>query len=167
MAKEKLYWYECVRQVDLKYWGPEQRKERWTQRGPTAVQPQRVQHWIRLYPSGPNVDQQGMSRGYADYAVFRKPLANHLTMELTKKVSRSIHYGTNPGQFGKRKLRAKVTKTKMQLLEPDEVTESIKRRAYDMDWDESLFKDQEADQVIGPPGEVAEIESQEPEEQEE
>jgi hypothetical protein len=67
-------------------------------------------------------------------------------------VSRSLHDGTNPGQFGKRAMRPKITKPKLRLLDADEVTESVRRSAYDLEWDETLFEDATGD--VQAPGNI-------------
>jgi hypothetical protein len=157
MAKQTRYVYECLYQTDLGWFGPDQRRERWIQKGRTLIQPQRVQHIIRCFPSK---DRGLTSRGDpipADYIITPRPLGKSYTEEVKKMVSRSLHDGTNPGMFGKRVMREKVNKVKFRLVPPDEVTESMVRYAFDYgdDWDPELFKDRTDDVNIQPKTELA------------
>jgi hypothetical protein len=152
MAKQTRFVYECLFQSDMGFFGPDQRRERWLQKGRTLIQPQRVQHIVRCFPSS----AKGLtSRGDpipADYIITPKPLGRSYTEEVKKMVSRSLHDGTNPGMFGKRTMREKVNKVKFRLVPPDEVTESMVRYAFDYgdDWDPQLFKDSVTDVNIFP-----------------
>lgn len=138
MAKAKRFWYECVLQCDLGFLAPDQRRERWTQRGKVEVQPPRTLHSVRLYPSK-GYDKNG---NYipGDVAVFDQPLARRYTEEIEISVSRPLIDAEHPGGHT-RYMRPKVTKVKFVLLDPEDVTESVKRRAYDYgpDWHPSLF----------------------------
>ena len=148
MAKEKRYWYECIYETDLGYWAPDQRRERWVQKGRSLIQPMRVLHSVRLYPSrGVN------SRGEPlppDYACFLQPLAKQYTEEVTKRVSRPNY--TVTGRRAGRVMRPKTSKVKFRQLDSDELTDYVRRNAYFFDeWHESLFID--ADKDVYLPGE--------------
>ena len=142
MAKAKRFWYEVVFQLDLGHWAPDQRPERWTYKGRVLVQPQRTKHSLRLFPS----------RGYngrgepfpPDYFVTDRPIGKSYTEEVNKMVSRSENIGLQ-GQYGKRSMRLKTSKIKARLLDADEVTESVRRAAYDLEWTDDLFENAVAD----------------------
>jgi len=81
-----------------------------------------------------------------DYIVTDKPLGRTYTEEVTKMVSRpKDQMGTK-----ERVMRPKTSKIKFVLLDPEDVTQEIKRSAYDFNWAPALFKDATED-VIPPP----------------
>ena len=137
MAKPKRFYYECIFICDLGHWAPDQRTERWIRRGRSLIQPMKVLHSIRVSPS----------RGYnargeefpPDYIVTDRPLARNYTEEITKKVSRPKF--DNRGSRDGREMREKIGKVKFRLLDADEVMESVRRNAYDLDWVDNLFED--------------------------
>lgn len=136
MAKARRYYYAVVLQCDLPWYGPDQRKERWVMKGKQLVQPTRVLHVKRVYPSkGFNARGEEFP---PDYIVTDRPVGKSYTHEVVKKVSRPDF--EHPGAR-KRLDREKASKIKLELIDPDDVTAEIRRAAYDMDWGEELFKD--------------------------
>jgi len=155
MAKQKKYYYECVYPCDVPWYGPDQRRERWVQKGKMLVQPPRVLHSVRCFPSrGYNARGEKL---LGDYIATNRPIGKAFTEEVTKSVSRvdwnaRLRDGGSP-----RKMVEKSSKVKFVLLEPDEVTDAVRRVAYDFedDWGAALFNDADTDVVL--PAEAAEM----------
>src|SRR3990167_2360596 len=129
MAKEKRFWYECILQCDLGWYGPDGRRERWQKKGKALIQPMTM-HIVRLRP------EHGMNgRGEpfpADYVVTDKPFGRSYTgAGVTKMVSRPATAYGNIGGLKPRVMREKQNKVKFRLLDTDELTSEIRRNAYD------------------------------------
>ena len=158
MAKTRRYYYECVAECDLGFWGPDQRKERWIQKGRQLIQPARVQHSIRLSPSRgirPNGDQIP-----PDYIVTDRPLGKQYTEEITKKVSRPS-FDPVTGRRNGRYFRKKVSAIKFRLMDIDEVDSDIKKHAFDMEWQEVIYETHSEDVTL--PKDQAVIDKADPE----
>lgn len=149
----KRYYYECVRQCDIGWRGPDPRRERWSTRGGMLVQPPDVMHSKRLYPSVASAGRAGLSVGLndvrpeADIIVTDKPVAKNYTQTVTKKVSRPRFDPTTGRRHG-RYFRRKTNPPKLRILEPDEIDNDVRRNAIDLPWDVSLFTDATGDVIL-------------------
>jgi len=113
--KAKEFYYECIHPegIEMNYLAPDHRKERWE-----GLTPPIVPHPIRFYPF------DAMTGKSADYVVTDRPLAQHLLTPIIKSVQRKNL------RTSKKSMVETVTKPKFRLLEPEEVTESIKKVAW-------------------------------------
>ena len=120
--KPKKYYYECVYPVELNYLAPDHRRERWEgMRAPI------VPHPIRFKP------EDKLGEKPADYLVTLRPLAKHLTVKVTRNVRRK---NLRTGEYTMVPTDSRV---KFELLDPEDVTESVKRRARDLDLPETAY----------------------------
>jgi len=143
----KRYYYKVVQKVKLPWIGPDQRRERWKQRGRQFIQPMETLHSVTLNPSkGYTLDGQEIP---PDYVVTDRPVAKHLTSEVTKKVSRP---GYEIGSFN-REDREKTSKVKLVLLGAQELTDYARRMAHDLNWGPAMF-DEASDDVHLPADEA-------------
>ena len=110
--KRRLY-YEVVHEVDLAWYAPDQRVERWPRRGQRDVQPMSVMHSMRLGPS-PGYTARGNALP-PHYIVTDRPVGNTYTEEVMKVVSRPIQ------DSAQRTMRPKYSKIKLRLLDKDEI----------------------------------------------
>ena len=157
MAKEKRFWYECVLQCDIGWYGPDQRRERWPRRGRSEIQPDTM-HSVRLTPEH---GRNGRGEPFpADYIVTDKPVGRSYTEVVTKGVSRPETAYGNIGGARQRVMRVKESKIKLRLMDPDELTREIRYNAYDYGppeyrdgkqvkgWVAALFEDNDKDVVL-------------------
>jgi hypothetical protein len=149
MPKAKSYYYECVLQCELPWYGPDQRKERAKFVGRSEMVNPRTLHVIRCNSSAEKGFNSRNEPIAPDYICVPKPLAKHYTDEITKKVSR-VKVDSAYRAVG-RVLRDKTSKVKFVLLDPDEVTEFVKRSAYNYGdaWGPEMFEDK-YDDVLPP-----------------
>ena len=139
----KRYYYRVLMPVDLPWIGPDQRRERWIRRGRQLIQPAATTHVIRVYPS-PGYSDTG-EEILGDYIVTDKPVAKHYTEEVTKLVSRPDPDSVGTG---KRDMRPKTSKIKLELVPMTEMMESMRRKALDLPWSEAMFTEADEDVVL-------------------
>ena len=125
MKPKKLY-YECVNEVELNFMAPDHRKERWS-----GLNPPIVPHPIRIKPFDP------MSGRPADVLVSSRPLAKHLLEPITKKVRRK---NLRTGEY---EMKETTTRVKFELLDSEDVTDDVRRRAQELNLPENCYAEGE------------------------
>jgi hypothetical protein len=141
----KRFYYEVVLQVDLGFWAPDQRKERWEQKGASMIQPTKTLHSKRLYPSR-GFDMRGNPLP-PDVVVTDRPVAKNYTEETVKRVSRP-RFDPMTGRRQGRYFRKKVSPQKLRLMEGDEIDNELRRRAVDLPWTDALYDNSKGDVVL-------------------
>lgn len=113
MAKRKMYFYECVNQVDVGFMAPDHRKERWP---PGSMQPPMMVHSLRFKPAK-------YGGGMGDILMVDRPLATHYTEPQTKFVRRK-NLRTN-----EYKEVETTTKVKFALLSQEDIGDAVRKKA--------------------------------------
>jgi len=122
LGQKKKYYYECVYPVELNYLAPDHRKERWEGlRAPIVLHP------IRFYPEDTLADKA------ADYLLTTRLLAKHLTMAVTRMVRRK---NLRTGEYTQEPTESRV---KFRLVESEDMTEGIKKKARELDLPETAY----------------------------
>lgn len=122
MIGVKKYYWECVYPVELNYLAPDHRKERWE-----GLRAPMVLHPIRFYP------EDALSGKAPDYLVTTKLLAKHLTVPVERMVRRK---NLRTGEYTMEKTESRV---KFRLVEREDITESIKKNARDLDLPDTAY----------------------------
>ena len=123
----KVYFWECLYDVDVAYMGPLSKSQR-THYDDDEI-PAETMHVIRLQAA---VAPDGMRRtkGHGDIIKTNKPLGKHLVQIISKKVSRPIVSLDGNRHTLKRTMRDKVGKAlKFRLLDADEITAYVQEVA--------------------------------------
>ena len=125
MSKKRKLYYECVHQVDMNYLAPDHRKERWD-----GLQAPIIEHGIRFHPEDPLAEKP------PDILVTERPLARHLTTEITRNVRRK---NLRTGEY---EMKPATTKVKFELLDPEDITDDVRRRARELNLPESSYEEE-------------------------
>lgn len=120
--KAKRYFYRCVHVVDVNYLAPDHRRERWS-----GLQAPIVIHSLRMFP------EDGLGGKDADYLVTERPLAKHFTTPVTRMVKRK---NLRTGEYTMEPVESKV---KFELVEPEDMTDAIKRKARSLTLPEGAY----------------------------
>ena len=131
MSKRKRYYYECVHEVELHFMGPDHRRERWT-----GLTPPTVRHPIRFNPHEP------LSNRPADVLMSDRPLAKHLLEPIKKKVRRK---NLRTGEY---EMKETETRVKFELLDPEDVTDDVRRRAKELQMPEDCYAESREELAI-------------------
>ncbi len=116
-----MFYYECVMTVDVAYMAPVHRQDQKFD-VPLGGEIPLMQHNLRFKPADVFKERP------ADIMCTEKKIHRSFVEEYEKQVSRPKEKGGYPA-FKEREMRPKMTKIKFRLMDPSEVTESIKKRA--------------------------------------
>jgi hypothetical protein len=135
MAKERRFYYACIRECDVGYIGYDQRKERDDPRKGSR----QCLHSIRCYPAPDTPNARGFRRP-PTYIVTDRPLGRHYMEQTVRKVSRP-NFDPITGRKNGRIYRKKVSFPKFELVPNEDVDREIKNTAWDRQWVEDMFKE--------------------------
>ena len=120
MAKEKYFFYECIKPVEVIFMAHDQRRERWP-RG--TLQPPLCEHPFLFQPENVDIDPPRPS----DILVTNRPIAAHFTEEIEKEVSRRV--SLEPGKRDRKNFET-TTKPKFLLLDSQPPSDAKRRTLY-------------------------------------